>query len=189
LFTPTGAGTRTTGIVDHPSRATACRTGALNREKPLLGTDLARPLTRRTVHGVGATGRAGSLTLITGCRGVDLDPGLLAGEGILKTDIQIVTQVRAARSRPTTTLAATAAHELTEHLVKDIRKAPTIVEPAAAGMPAAAVLEGFMAIAIIRGALLLILQDVVSLIDFLERCSAFASPGFRSGCNSFARRR
>ena len=45
----------------------------------------------------------------------------------------------------------------------------------------AAVLEGGMAEAVVGGALLGVLQDVVGLVDFLEMCSQSLSPGLRSG--------
>ena len=64
--------------------------------------------------------------------------------------------------------AATGAHELSEHLVENIGEAAAEAELEAAGPPATAILERGVAEAVISRPLLLVLQDVIGLVDFLE---------------------
>src|SRR5690606_15058494 len=63
--------------------------------------------------------------------------------------------------------AAAAAGEFAEEIVEDVGEA-AVAEAEAAIMHAGAVLEGGMPVAVIGRALLAVLQDVVSLVDFLE---------------------
>ena len=98
--------------------------------------------------------------------GGDADRRLLAAERVLERDLEIVAQIAAAgRAR----LAAPAAAHRAEHLLEDVgkpaRKAAAEAEIAGT---AAAVLERGMAEPVIGGALLIVLQDVVGLVDFLE---------------------
>ena len=71
--------------------------------------------------------------------------------------------------------AATGAHELSEHLVKNIGEAAAEAELEAVGT-ATAILERGVPEAVISRPLLLVLQDVIGLVDFLEfvlgRCIA-----------------
>ena len=144
-------------------------TGPLDRKEALLGPNLAGPLTGRTGHRLGTTRGARALTFVTARRGVDLDPRLLALEGVFQPDIQIVAKIRTTCARPPTATAATASHKIAEHLIKDIGKTtlPGRIETTT-GATAAAIFKSLMAVTIIGRALLFILQDVVGLVDFLE---------------------
>jgi hypothetical protein len=90
---------------------------------------------------------------------------LLALEGVFEADLEVVAQIAAA-PRP---LAALAADEIAEHLVEDVGEAGGAeAEAGAAARPVAAILEGGVAEAVIGGALLLVLQDLVGLAQLLE---------------------
>ena len=85
-----------------------------------------------------------------------------------------------ARLRPATATAAT--HELAEHLLEDVAHAAGGLEiEAAAEAALAALFERCMAVTVIGGALLVVFQDVVGFVDFLELGFACLSPGLRSG--------
>ena len=93
-------------------------------------------------------------------RGGDAQCFLGAGKGLLHGDGDILPQIGATAGL--LTLAATAgelAENIGEHILKTAR---------AALATAATALEGSMAVTIIGGALFPILEDVVSLIGFLE---------------------
>ena len=79
----------------------------------------------------------------------------------------LVAQIRAAAGGLAAP-AAPAAAEAAEHLLEDVLEAGAEGVAAAAARAAAALLEGGMAEAVIGGALLAILQDVVGLVHFLE---------------------
>ena len=93
------------------------------------------------------------------------DRRLFAGERLLEADFHVVAQIAAALAG---LLAAPAAHELAEHLLEDVGKAAGGLETAALAAAPCSVLEGAMAEAVIGGALLIVLQDVIGFVDFLE---------------------
>jgi hypothetical protein len=90
---------------------------------------------------------------------------LLALEGVLEADLEIIPEVAAAALA----LAALAAHELAEHLVEDVGEAAgrPEAEIAGTGAPVAA-LEGGVAEAVVGGPPLVVLEDVVGLAQLLE---------------------
>jgi hypothetical protein len=93
--------------------------------------------------------------------------GLGAGIGLLERDFEIEAQILAAHIG-----ARTAAAAAIEHLVEDVAEHRAEVE-ALAALEAArpggmAALEGGRAVAVVGGALVGILQDVVGVIEFLE---------------------
>src|SRR5262249_46789071 len=75
---------------------------------------------------------------------------------------------------------ATAAHEVAEHLVEDVREARGEAEVAGSGA-AAAVLESGVAKAVVGRALLIVLQDVIGLADVLELLLCRLVPGIAVG--------
>ena len=86
---------------------------------------------------------------------------------LLERDLKVVAQVRAAAdvaALPAATTAPAAAHELAEDVLEDVGEALE----ALLGAAAAAVLERRLPEAIVRGALLRILQAVVGLAHGLE---------------------
>ena len=89
---------------------------------------------------------------------------LLAAETFLERDFQVVAEIAAAAR--SALAAASAAHELAEHLVEDVGKPSGKAE--IAGAAPAPLLKGGMTKAVIGGALLIILEDVVGLVDLLE---------------------
>ena len=98
--------------------------------------------------------------------------GLLALEGFFQRDLEIVAQIVAAQIGALAALA----HEFAEHLVEDIGEARGKAEIAVAAA-LAAILEGGMAEAVIGGALLILLQDVIGLADVLEALLGFLVAG------------
>ncbi len=104
-----------------------------------------------------------ALALVAGDQGRNAYRRLPAAEALLERHLEIVPQVAAAvRS----CLAAPAAHQVAEHLVKNVGEASGEAE--IARTPSAALLERSMAEAVIGGALLIVLEDVVSLVEILE---------------------
>src|SRR5208337_129282 len=114
----------------HPAPAMACRAG--DRLRAGLGS--------------------APLALVASDEGRNADRRLLAAEGLLERDLEIVSQIAAAAR---SCLAAAATHELAEHLVEDVGKAAG--EAKIAGTAPPALLECGMAEAVIGGALLIVL--------------------------------
>ena len=110
----------------------------------------------------GARSRAVAMAGGAGGGHVDRDLAREAVKRLIERDLEIVAQVGAAPGR--LALAAAAAHELAKNALEDIGKP---LKALAAAAPAA-VLEGGMAIAVVRGALLGVLKDVVGFGDRLE---------------------
>jgi hypothetical protein len=122
-------------------------------------------LAGRAGHRLGAGLRAAPLAHLAGGQGRHPDIGLLALEGLFQGDLEIVSEVAAAALA---LAAALAAHELAEHLVEDVGEAAGIGEAEAAGAGRVAVLEGGVAEAVVGGALLVVLQNVIGLAQLLE---------------------
>jgi hypothetical protein len=129
-------------------------------KKPWLAR--TRPAPRQVEQVMGWAPLAG----FAGGRAGHADGGLLAGECLLQRDRHVVAQIGAASAR---LAAAAAPRELAEHLVEDVGEAGGAeVEAAEAASARVAVLERGMTVAVIGGALLIILEDVVGFADFLE---------------------
>src|SRR5262249_3726516 len=92
------------------------------------------------------------------------DLGGASRERFLQRDLEIVAQVAAAVLAPSLLAAAA---ELAEQVLEDVAEGGREIERIAL-RPSAALLEGGMAEAVIGGALLLVLQDVIGFVDFLE---------------------
>ena len=96
--------------------------------------------------------------------GVDVDFRALPAIGVFQRDLEIVAQIAAAVLPP----RAPAAHEFAEQIVEHIGEGRREIEAEAVGAAAAAVLERGMAVTIVSGALLIVLQDLIGFRDFLE---------------------
>ncbi len=98
--------------------------------------------------------------------GGDANRRLLALERVFERDVEVVAQIAAAGR---TRLSASAGAHRAEHLLEDVgkpaRKAAAEAEIAGT---AAAVFKRGMAVPVIGGALLVVLQDVIGFADFLE---------------------
>ena len=88
-----------------------------------------------------------------------------ARESLFQADLQIVAQILAAIAAP----RAPPAHQIAEEILEHIRKTAGEIEPAGARAGAAhAGFKGGMAETVIGRALLIVLQDVIGFVDFLE---------------------
>src|SRR5262249_55959937 len=146
-------------------------TGTLDREEPLRGADTAGTATCRAGHGMGALLTTAAVACFAGRRSRHADGRLLAGERLLQGDGHVVAQIGPAAARLVAAAAArVAAARAKNHAKLSIKDAgepgSREIEPAEAAT--IAVLECRMPIAIIGGALLIVLEDVVRLADFLE---------------------
>ena len=110
--------------------------------------------------------RSASVARLASGQRFDGDGLFGAGEGFFERQFQVVAQVGAARG-----VGALAArvHELAEDIDENVGERPKPCDPPPNGCPAAAaVLEGGLAEAVVGGALLRILQDLIGLADRLE---------------------
>src|SRR5712671_1000068 len=161
---PALAGARLAGIIDNPSGSLACRAGSLDREEALLDARPSATVAGRARDWFGAGLGAAAFALLAGDQGLYSNRRLLAAEAILERDLEVIPKIAAAAG---SCLAAPAAvHELAEHLVEDVGK-PSGKAKIARTAPTS-LLEGGMTKAIIGGPLLVILEDVIGFVDFLE---------------------
>ena len=116
----------------------------------------------------------GAAAGVAGDRGRHVDGLLDALEGLFQRDAQVVAQVRSAlRPGPAAAAAAATAHEIAEQILEHVRKGAgeiALLAIAAAGRAAAAhaTFKGGMTKAVIGGLLLVVLQDLIGLVHFLE---------------------
>ncbi len=161
------------GVLDDAPGPAAGGAGALDQEEALLRADLSRALAARAGlrAGGGGTLGPGALARLAGDRGGDADIGLRTGEGFLEADLDLGAQVGPAAGGAAARAAAPAA-EAAEHFLEDVLEgaAEGVAAAAAeaAGTAGAALFEGGVAEAVIGGALLGVLQDVVGLVQLLE---------------------
>ena len=163
-----GAAAGLAGIADDLAGAAAGRAGALDGEEALGGAHLA--VARAGGTGLGLwpasapePAQASQATMVG-----TLISAARPREGFFQADFQIVAQVLAAILALG---AAAAAHHLAENILEHIAEAAEIAEriaAARAGRRAHAAFEGGMAETVIGGALLIVLQDVIGFVDFLE---------------------
>src|SRR6185312_5570324 len=165
-------------ILDDAAGAVAGGAGALDGEEALLRPDAAGAVAGRAVDRLRARRRTAPAAGVARRQRRHAHIRLLALEGLLERDFEIVAQVVAAGVGA---LPAPAAHELAEHLVEDVGKAAGEAEIARARTAAAAILERGVAEAVIGGALLLVLQNVVGLVDVLEGLLGLLVPGIAVG--------
>src|SRR6185312_14752138 len=164
-----------TGMLDDAAQTVAGGTGALDGEEALLGAHLSLAAAGRTGDRLRAGCGAAALAFLTALRGCDLDLGIVAGEGLLERDLEIVAKIGAAALAG----AAPLSHEIAEHLVEDVGEAGAEIELEAAGPSAAtaAAFEGGMAEPVVGRALLVVAQHVVSFVDCLESLLGFRVAG------------
>src|SRR5262249_42811589 len=164
-------------IFDHLAAAMTSRAGSLEGEKTLRMPHPALAAAGRA----GARPRAGLGTgagaHLAGDRGWNMDLGGLSRVRLFERDLHVVAQVGAALAAGAA--AAPAAHS--EQVVEDVgeSRGKLGAEPGA-GCPRA-MLEGSVPEAIIGGALLVVLEDVVGLVDFLELMLAILVAGIAVG--------
>jgi hypothetical protein len=113
-------------------------------------------------RGAGLGARAGAHVARDAGRHLDLDA--LAGIGLFEGDFEVVAKVGAALA---SRAPAAAAAEIAEELVENVGEGGEAATAAAAA-EAAARFEGAVAEAVVGGALLRVLQDLVGLVDLLE---------------------
>ena len=152
-------------IVDHLAAALADRAGAFEREEALGVTDAAVAVAVRAGLRLGAGLGAGAGAGFAGDRGRDPHLRGLAVKGVLERDLHVVAQIGAA-------LAAAGCAARAPPMPKMPSKISEKAEPKSAPKPCApprhALLERGMAEAVIGGALVAVLEDVIGLVDFLE---------------------
>src|SRR5438046_3871578 len=110
---------------------------------------------------LGAGLRAAARARLARHRGRDAHLRGLAGERLLERDLHVVAQVRAALA-PAAAAAPAAAHA--EQVFEDVREARGEIGAETVCPTRPAVLECRMAEAVVSRALLLVLQDVISLV-------------------------
>src|SRR5882724_1141705 len=161
-----GAVAALAGLLDDFAGATAGMAGALDGEEALTGPHPPGATAGGAGRGLGALLAAAPLAGPAGGRAWHANGILLAGERLLQRDRHVVAQIGAAPAR---LAAAPASGELAEHLLEDVGEAAGVeFEAAEAARARIAVLERGMTVAVIGGALLIILEDVVGFVDFLE---------------------
>ena len=159
------------GVADHTAGAAAGRAAPLDEKETLLRPHLAHAAT----GGAGValpllalgTGALASLAIDAGLR---LHLNLGAEEGLAEVDLDVGADIAAdARCSTARATATAAAHEIAEHLVEDIAQTAGLgeVEPGRTGTATAA-LESRMAKAVVGRPLLIVLENLVSLVRFLE---------------------
>ena len=129
--------------------------------------------------GAGLGARAGAI--LAGDRGRDAHLRGLAGKRLLEADLHVVAQVGAALARVAAATAAAPAAAHAEQVVENIGEGRGEIGAEAAGAAAAALLEGGVAVAVIGGALVAVLEDLVGLVDFLEFVLAVLVAGIAVG--------
>ncbi len=156
------------GIVDRLAAALTGVAGTLDGEEALARADLAGAAAggagRRLGAGLGAAARAG----LAGDAGRYADLRRLAGVGLVQRHFHVVAEVRATLAARAGTRAPAAAHELAEQVVEDVRHGGREVGAETATGPPAAAFEGRVAELVVGRTLLRVLQDLVSLVQFLE---------------------
>src|SRR6185436_11954706 len=136
----------------------------LQREEALGRPHASSAAAYRTGLRLGAGLGAGARTGLAGDRDRDLDLRGLAEVGFLQRDFHIVAQVGAALASATP--PALPGHA--EQVLENIRKRRGEAGAEAGTAAAHALLECGMAVAVIGGALLAVLEDLVGFVDFLE---------------------
>src|ERR1700749_2298867 len=152
-------------IADDLSGTAALRAGAFDGEEAVLRAHLADTGTGRTLLGFRARFRTGTATTFASDRRRHGDLCGATLEGFFERDFEIVAKIAAAVLTAALFAAAT---ELAEQIGEDVGEAGCEIERIAAAASAHALLEGGMAEAVIGRALLIVLQDVIGLVDFLE---------------------
>src|SRR5690606_6202282 len=176
LLHPAHAAAGPAGLGDDPPGAPAGGAGALHHEEALGCPHLAHALAGGAGFRLGARFRAGAVARLARHGGGNGDGLRPPAVGVFQRDFEIVAQVGAAHRAGAVAAPAAAAHEFIEDVLENVGEAAAaeVVRPAAeaAAAKTAAAAERGLAVAIIGGPLLRVLQHVVGFADFLE-------PGFR----------
>src|SRR6266542_147147 len=159
-------------LVDHLACPVAGMAGALDGEEALLGPQTAAAMAGRALLRLGAGLGATALAGLAGDRRRHAHRGFGAAIGLLKRDLEIEAQILAAHVGASAAAALAAG---TEHLLEDVAEYRAEIEALGAAAErstgpagAHAAFEGGWPIAVVGGALLGILQDVVGVVDVLE---------------------
>jgi hypothetical protein len=143
-------------------------------EKALASADLAPPAALSAGACAGPSLGSATAAWLAGGAGIDLKLNRLARIGVVEADFEIVPQIG-----PATHISALTAlaiiHEFAENILEKIGKRPEILRTRTIARPT--ILESGMAEAIISGALLRILQAIISLADRLEARFRFMTAG------------
>ena len=159
-------------VQHQPAGAAAARAGALDGEEALAGPHPPSAAAAGAGGGAGARGAAGAAAVFAGERGRDLHLHLGAGVSLLQGDLEVVAQVRATGRPARAALLLAAEHvaeDVAEHLVEDV------VHVGEAG-PAVRAVDAGVAEAVVGGALLLVGEDHIGLVDFLEPRGGVLAP-------------
>src|SRR5579864_3609489 len=151
------------GIADEPAGAAEVWAGALDGEEALLRADLPRSRAARALLRFGARLRTRAAAAFACNRTRHLDVRRAAFERFLERDGEVVAEIAAA----VLAARAAAAHELAEKVIEHVGEGRGEIE---AARPATihAILEGGVTEAVIGRPLLVVLEDVVGFVDFLE---------------------
>src|SRR5690606_38404407 len=151
-------------LLDDFAAAVAVGARLLDHEEALLRADLALPAAQLAAARRGTRLGARATARLAGDRNLDLDLAGAAVERVLELDLQVVAQVgSAARSRASTAEGAP------ENGLEDVAEVAEIRVRSAG----AALGEGGMAITVVGGALLRVLEALVSGADRLELVLVF----------------
>ena len=178
------------GVLDRLAHAIAGRAGPFDGKKALLGAHLAHARTGRAGLGFGPAFGTRPTAGSAGHGRWNVDGLLHSCKSLFQRDPQIVAKVIAAGG-PRATTATTAAHHVAKKVVEHVREGRGKVSLAAetpAGSPAAtahAAFKGGVAIAVVCGLLVRVLQDVISLVDFLELRFSIRIVGIAVGVKFF----
>ena len=136
--------------------------GALHGEEALLGAHATRAATGGAGDRLRSCFGAAAFAGLAGAECLDADLRVAALEGFFECDLEVVAKIAAARG---TAAAPAAIVHRAEHFLENVGE-PT--EAAAAASAASALLERGMAEAVVGGALLLVLQDLIGFGRVLE---------------------
>src|SRR5689334_20662342 len=152
-------------VLDHLAAAMTAGAGALQREEALGLADASGAAAGRAGLRLGAGLGAGARAGVAGDRDRNLDLRRLALERFFQRDFHVVAEIGAAFAAATAATLAGHAEQIFEDVGEGGGEAG-----AEAGMAthAAALLEGGVAEAVIGGALVAVLEDLIGLVDFLE---------------------
>src|SRR5580692_8659201 len=160
---PAQSDARRARAFDHLAPALAGQASALEREETLSMTDLAEATAARTGLRLGAGFGAGTGARLADHRRRNADLRGLAGKRFLQRDFHVVAQIRTALA--SRAAAAAAAHA--EQIVENVGEGGGEIS-AETVRRTVALLERRMAEAVIGRALVGILEDLVSFVDFFE---------------------
>lgn len=181
LFGFAGAGAGPAGVADDFATAAAVGAGLLDLEEAAGGDDLADAAAGGAGFAPGAAGGAAAMAAFAGVEALVFDLAFAAVGGFFEGDLHGVAEVVAALGT-VSTLASAASAASAEEAFEDASATTSaagedfaedverIVEAAAgcAAGAAHAAGKGLVAVAVVGGAFLVVVEDVVSFADFFE---------------------